>query len=134
MTRDFLKDLVYRVNGAAIEVHRNIGPGLMESVYHQCMLYELSIRDISFQSEIRIPINYKGNILDTNLRCDLIVENCLVVEFKAVESILPIHVAQILTYMKLLQCPIGLMINFNCLHIFSEGQKTYVNDLYERLP
>ena len=131
LTRNYLKDLVYKVNGAAIEVHRNLGAGLLESVYHKCMVHEVSLRNINCQSEMMIPVNYKGLLLDANLRCDLLVENSLIVEFKAVDEIAPIHIAQLLTYMKLLNLPMGLMINFNCTHIYSEGQKTFVNELFE---
>ena len=131
MSRVFLTDLVHRVNGAAIQVHKKLGPGLLESVYHRCMLHELTKRNINFQTELKISVDYDGLKLDADLKCDLLVESSLVVEFKAVENILPIHVAQLLTYMKLLKLPIGLMINFNCTHIFTEGQKTYVNEFYE---
>ncbi|ARS41718.1 GxxExxY protein [Sphingobacteriaceae bacterium GW460-11-11-14-LB5] len=133
LTRNYLKDLVYKVNGAAIEVHRTLGPGLLECTYHKCMIHELEIRNINFKSELTVPIDYKGLLIDSELRCDLLIEDALVVEFKAVENIAPIHVAQLLTYMKLLRLPLGLMINFNCLHIFSEGQKTYVNEIYESI-
>lgn len=97
------------------------------------MIHELEIRNINFKSELTVPIDYKGLLIDSELRCDLLIEDALVVEFKAVENIAPIHVAQLLTYMKLLRLPLGLMINFNCLHIFSEGQKTYVNEIYESI-
>lgn len=80
-----------------------------------------------------VPVSYKGLILDPDLRCDLFIENALVVELKAVDCISPIHEAQILTYMQLLKSPIGLMLNFNCSNIFREGQKTYVNKLYRTL-
>lgn len=133
LTRNYLKDLVYKLNGAAIEVHKNLGAGLLESVYHKCMVHELSLRNINCQSEMVTPINYKGLLLDANLRCDLLVENTLVVEFKAVDEIAPIHIAQLLIYMKLLNLPMGLMINFNCTHIYSEGQKTFVNELFETI-
>lgn len=97
------------------------------------MVHELQLRNINYKSELSIPVNYKGLNIDVNLRCDLLIENSLIVEFKSVEKVLPIHVAQLMTYMKLLKLPIGLMINFNCIHIFTEGQKTYVNELYEQL-
>jgi GxxExxY protein len=132
-TKAYYKDLIYRINGAAIEVHKEIGAGLLESVYHKCLAYELQKRNIQFKSELRIPICYKDMELDADLRCDLLVEDDLVVELKSLDKILPIHEAQLLTYMKLLQAPIGLMINFNCTHIFNEGQKTYVNDWYRIL-
>ena len=133
MTKSELKDLVYRVNGAAIEVHKNLGPGLLESIYHKCLEKELSIKDFNYKTELIIPISYKGLEIDANLRCDLFVENCLLVEIKSVEKILPIHEAQLLTYMKLLKIPMGLMINFNVTNIYKEGQKTYVNELYREL-
>lgn len=132
-SKTFFKDLVYQVNGAAIEVHKHLGPGLLESVYHRCLLKELSIRDFNFQSELVLPINYKGIVVESNLRCDLFIENSLIVELKAVDKVLPIHEAQLMTYMKLLKVPMGLIINFNVTNIYKEGQKTYVNELYRNL-
>jgi len=134
LTKTKLKDLIYKVNGAAIEVHKELGPGLLESVYHRCLKHELAERGIKFQSELVVAVNYKGLKLDTELRCDLFIENILPVELKAVEHILPVHEAQIITYMKLLNAPEGLLINFNVKHLFSEGQKTYVNELFRNLP
>ncbi len=133
MTKTDLKDLIYQVNGCAIEVHKHLGPGLLESVYHSCLKKELTIKGFNFETELSIPINYKGLDVDAGLRCDLFVEKSLVVELKAVEKILPIHEAQLLTYMKLLEVPIGLIINFNVTHIYKEGQKTYVSELYRYL-
>jgi len=133
VTRSFLKDLVYQVNGAAIEVHKNIGAGLLENVYHQCLKKELELRKINFSSELQIPLNYKGYELESKLRCDLLIENSLVVELKSVTEISPIFEAQLLTYMNLLKAPIGLLINFNVKNIFYEGQKTMVNEYYRML-
>nr|WP_315145086.1 GxxExxY protein [uncultured Flavobacterium sp.] len=133
MTKTYLKDLIYQVNGCAIEVHKHLGPGLLESVYHSCLKKELTIRGFDFETELIIPINYKGLEVEAGLRCDLFVEKTLVVELKSVEKVLPIHEAQLLTYMKLLEVPIGLIINFNVTHIFKEGQKSYVNELYRYL-
>ena len=132
-TKRFLKDLVYQVNGAAIEVHKSIGPGLLEGVYHQCLKKELELRQINFSSELIIPLKYKGFELESKLRCDLFVENALVVELKSVNDVNPIFDAQLLTYMNLLNAPIGLLINFNVKNIFFEGQKTLVNKLYSQL-
>lgn len=81
ITKSLLKDLVYKVNGAAIEVHKSLGPGLMESIYHRCMIHELSIRNIQYKTEMHVPVEYKGLQLQTDLRADLLVEDCLVVEF-----------------------------------------------------
>lgn len=133
LTKEYLKNLVYRVNGAAIEVHNLLGPGLLESVYHKCMIRELTLRKINFKSEMHVPVNYKGIDIDTDFRCDFFIEDVLVVELKAVDQVLPIHQAQIMTYMKLLKAPEGLLLNFNVNNIFYEGQKTYVNDLYRQL-
>ena len=133
VTKKYLKDLVYRVNGAAIEVHKHLGPGLLESIYHKCMIQELSLRRINFQSELTIPIEYKGLELESDLRCDLYIEECLVLELKASDKVLPVHVAKLMSYMNLLEAPMGLMINYNVVNIYNEGQKTYVNELYRRL-
>ncbi len=133
ITRSFLKDLVYQVNGAAIEVHKNICAGLLENVYHQCLKKELELRKINFSSELQIPLNYKGYELESKLRCDLLIENSLVVELKSVTEINPIFEAQLLTYMNLLKVPIGLLINFNVKNIYYEGQKTMVNEYYRML-
>lgn len=133
ITRSYLKDLVYQVNGAAIEVHKSIGPGLLESVYHQCFKKELELRKINYSSEFLIPLNYKGQDLESKLRCDLFIEDTLVVELKSVHEMNPIFEAQLLTYMNLLKAPIGLLINFNVKNIYYEGQKTFVNEFYNRL-
>jgi GxxExxY protein len=133
VTKTQLKDLVYRVNGAAIEVHKRLGPGLLETIYHQCLTKELELRNINSISEFNIPINYKGFELESKLRCDILVEDILVVELKAVAEMNPIYEAQLLTYMNLLEKPIGLLINFNVKNIYYEGQQTYVNEIYKTL-
>jgi GxxExxY protein len=98
---------------AALEVHRFLGPGLIESVYEVCLCYELSQRGLTFQTQLPIPINYKGIRLDAELRPDLLVEDCVIVELKSVEALLPIFEAQLLTYLKLTGKRLGLLINFN---------------------
>lgn len=133
-TKSYFTDLTYRVNGAAIEVHKAMGPGLLESVYQKCLKYELNQRGIPFLSELIVPVLYKGINLQTDLRCDFFIENLLVVELKTVEQIHPIHEAQLLTYMRLLNAPKGILINFNVVNLFKEGQKTFVNELYTGLP
>lgn len=133
MNKKQLDELTYNIIGAAIEVHKALGPGLLESVYHQCMKHELTLRNISFDSELTMPVYYKGINLDTELRCDLFVEEFIVVELKNVEKIAPIHEAQIHTYMKLLHAPKGIIINFNSFNIFNDGQKTVVNEFYRML-
>ena len=134
LSKSYLTDLIYRVTGAAIEVHQQLGPGLLESVYQKCLAKELSLRGIRYETEVVVKVDYKGISLDTQLRCDFVVEGILPVELKAVDAILPVHEAQILTYMKLLDAPKGLLINFNVVHLASQGQKAYVNELYRNLP
>ncbi|MCC6372607.1 MAG: GxxExxY protein [Bacteroidia bacterium] len=133
-SKKYLDELTYEIVGAAIEVHKSMGGGLLESLYHQCMKEELKIRKINFSSELKIPVLYKGKELNVDFRCDLFVENCLIVELKAVNEMHPLFEAQLLTYMKLLKAPKGILINFNCTNIFSEGQKTFVNDYFRKLP
>ena len=133
MTQKYLDELTFNVIGAAIEVHRNMGSGLLESVYQQCMIEELSNRNINFVSEFKVPVVYKGKELDIEFRCDLFVEDCLIVELKSISEIKPIHDAQVLNYMNLLKVPKGIIINFNCFNIFREGQKTFVNEYFKRL-
>jgi len=133
-TKTDIKELSYQIIGAAIEVHKAIGPGLLESVYHKCMIATLKSKSISYASELIVPINYNGLEIATALRADLFIENLIVVELKAQDSILPIHQAQLLTYMKFLEAPKGILINFNVINIYKEGQKTMVNEMYRSLP
>lgn len=101
------------VIGAAIEVHRDKGPGLLESIYKRCLRHEFALRGIPVVSELAVPITYKDLTFEEPLRLDLLVDGCLVIEAKAVEKILPIHVAQLLSYLRLLDAPLGLLINFH---------------------
>ena len=102
-----------KVIGAAIEVHRLKGPGLIESIYERCLLRELELQGISAVNQRKVEIEYKGLIFEEALRLDVFIENCLIVENKVVEQILPVHKAQLLSYMKLLNAPIGLLINYH---------------------
>jgi GxxExxY protein len=99
--------------GAAIEVHRLVGPGLLESAYEECLCRELSLRNIPYEKQLNLPVQYKGLALDCGYRIDLLVKSIVVVEIKAVEKILPIHEAQLMTYLRLGGWQIGLLINFN---------------------
>lgn len=125
ITKKYLDELTYEVVGAAIEVHKIMGGGLLESVYHQCLKEELLHRKINFLTEMKIPLQYKNKELNIDFRCDLFIEQCIVVELKAVQEMSSLFEAQLLTYMKLLKSPKGILINFNCSNIFKEGQKTY---------
>lgn len=134
LSKSRIKQLIYQVTGAAIEVHREMGPGLLESVYQRCMAQELMIRGIAFSEEMQVPVNYKGLEIEAQLRCDFFVENCLVVELKAIETILPVHEAQVLTYLQLLAVPKGILLNFNVCNIAKEGQRAFVTEAYRDLP
>jgi GxxExxY protein len=112
MTRRRLKEIAYETIGCAIEVHRHLGPGLLETVYHRCFLEELARSELWYSSQVPVPIVYKGASLDEPLKPDILVEDILIVELKAVEAILPVHRAQVLTYLKLTGKPKALLINF----------------------
>lgn len=109
--------LTEHIIGAAIEVHRDKGPGLIESIYEWCLTKELELRKLGWENQRMVKIQYKGFTKDEPLRFDVLVEGCILVEAKAVEKILPIHKAQLLSYMKLLDVPVGLLINFHELKL-----------------
>ena len=134
ITKKYLNEITYRVLGCAIEVHKCLGPGLLESVYEKCFIKELGLKGMGYSSQVWAPINYKGLELSTELRLDVLVEDILCIELKAQEGLLPIHEAVLLSYMQLLEKPKGLLINFHCTNIFKEGQKTLVNKLFAELP
>lgn len=116
--------LTSKVIGYAIEVHRYLGPGLLESTYEQCLARELHLAELEFKVQAPIPVFYKGVNLDCGYRVDLLVEESLVVELKVVSSITPIHQAQLLTYMKLAEAPVGLLINFN-VQLLKQGLRRF---------
>jgi GxxExxY protein len=108
-----MNELTQLVFGACIEVHKHLGPGLLESAYLQCLCRELTLRDIPFKMEVPLPVKYKDTQLDCGYRVDLLIDGRLVLELKAVDKILPIHEAQLLTYLRLGGWKVGLIINFN---------------------
>ena len=132
-TRKQIDELSYQIIGAAIEVHKHIGPGMLESVYQTCLEIELTTRGLSFQQELEIPIEYKGYHVQSLFRCDFFIENQIVVELKSVAELLPIHEAQVINYMNLLKTPKGILLNFNVTNLFQHGQKTFVSSYYSSL-
>ena len=118
------QDLLYRVIGCAIEVHQYLGPGLLESAYEKCLVYELSKNNIPFQQQLALPIQYKSMEIDCSYRLDLVITKELILELKSVNHLTAIHQAQILTYMKLANIKTGLLINFNEL-ILKNGIKRF---------
>jgi GxxExxY protein len=112
-TKLIYEGLTEQIIGAAIEVHKAIGPGLLESVYQECMCHELNLRGLRFRREVVVPVVYKGVALDCGYRLDMIVEETVILELKSAAGIIPVHEAQLLTYLKLLNKPVGFIINFN---------------------
>lgn len=117
--------LTRRVIGCAIEVHRSLGPGLLESAYEQCLAHELTLQGIPFQRQWPMPVAYKGVQLDCGFRADFFIADKLIIELKSVESLHPVHQAQLLTYLRLANCPTGLLINFNVSRL-TQGIKRMV--------
>jgi len=116
-----------RVIGCAIEVHRNLGPGLLESAYERCLCHEIRQSGLKCQTQVALPIHYKGLELDCGYRLDLLVEESVILEIKAIERLLPIHEAQLLTYLKLTGYKVGLLLNFN-VPVLKEGLHRIVNN------
>jgi GxxExxY protein len=120
------EDITKRVIGCAIEVHRHLGPGLLESVYQQCFSLELRLSGIAVQHQVAVPIIYKGQVLASALRLDLLVENAVIVEVKAVQKIEPVFEAQLLSYLRLAKLRVGLLVNFN-VGVMHEGIRRISN-------
>ncbi len=133
MTKKKVTQLSYEIMNAAIEVHNALGPGLLESVYEKCLKHELISRGHFVSSQILVPIDYKGINLEAELRIDLLVDDLVVVEVKEVENLHPVYEAQVLTYMKLLKKPQGLVINFLSRKL-KESYIPLVNEYFRQLP
>ncbi len=132
MTKKEVTKLSFEITGFAIKVHKKLGPGLLESVYEKCLKFELERNGYDVKQQLSVKIDYDDLELDSSLRIDLLVNDCVVVELKAVETVMPIHEAQLLTYMKLLEKPQGLLINFNTTNI-TKSLKPFVNEYFSML-
>jgi GxxExxY protein len=126
-TRPVENALTEKIIGAAIEVHRHLGPGLLESIYEECLCYELSQLGLQFQRQVYLPITYKGLKLESAYKMDLVVGDAIVIEIKATEQVSPVHHSQLLTYLKCANKSLGLLINFN-VPILKNGLKRVVNN------
>ena len=133
MTKKEITQLSYEILGCAINVHKHLGPGLLESVYQKCMVSELIRNGFFVQQQISVPIVFNDLVIDADLRLDLLVNNLIVVELKATENLHPVYEAQLLSYMRLLEKPQGLLINFFTDNI-SKSVKPMVNDIFQNLP
>lgn len=132
-TKKMITQLSYEIVGCAIKVHKALGPGLLESVYEQCLKYELEKQGHKVEQQKIVPIVYDDLLMDSTLRFDLLVDNLIIVELKAIETIPPVEEAKLLTYMKLLERPQGLMINFFTDNI-TKSMKPFVNEFFRELP
>ena len=132
ITQKYITDLTYKINGACIEVHKILGSGLAEIVYHKALEEEFRIRDIQFKSEFVIPVFYKDKNLECDFKCDFLVEDLIVLKIKAVTQIMDIHKSQVLNYMNLLKVPKGILINFNVKNLYHFGQETFINKYFDQ--
>lgn len=133
ITQNYVNELAYKIIACAIEVHKTMGPGLLESIYQSCLLEELKQNGLLTQSQVEIPVYYKRKNLGSKLKLDILVNDLIIVELKSIETILPVHKAQLLSYMKLANVPKGLLINFNVDNIV-KNMVPLVNDLFANLP
>ena len=127
MDRDLLNEIGAEILDASVQVHKHMGPGLLESVYQACLAQELISRNMMIQEEVLIPLIYKGKQLHKTFKIDILVENQIILELKAIEAILPVHEAQIISYLKLADKKLGYLINFNT-PLLKKGFKRYVNN------
>lgn len=125
-----MKELTEKIIGSAIEIHKTIGPGLLESAYDECLAHELKLRGLAFERQVHLPVSYKAIKLDCGYRLDFLVEKSVVVELKAVDALHPIHEAQVLTYLKLGGWTVGLLINFN-VPVLKDGIKRLVHNYHD---
>lgn len=133
MTKKEVTQLSYEIIGCAIRVHKTLGPGLLESIYEKCLAYELVINGFDVKQQINVPIQYEEMVFDADLRFDLLVNDTIIVELKAQEEMHPIYEAQLLSYMKILKKPQGLLINFFTENI-TKSMKPLVNEYFRNLP
>lgn len=133
ITQNSINDLSYKTIGCAIEVHKVLGPGLLETVYETCLIDELATTGLSVKSQVLVPIKYKNKTLNSNLILDILVEDTIIVELKTVEAILPVHKAQLHTYLKLTNKPKGLLINFYS-EVIKDQIVSYVTPAFSGLP
>jgi GxxExxY protein len=120
ITQKSVNQLAYEIVGCAIEVHKHLGPGLLESIYEKCLVQEIQDRGSKALSQVSVPIRYKGKLLDQGLKLDILVNDLIIVELKAVETVIPVFKAQLLSYLKLTRKPKGLLINFDCENIIDQ--------------
>lgn len=133
ITQKYINELTYKITGACIEVHKILGLGLYENIYHQCLKKELDLLNLKYKSELTIPFDYKGEIIDCIVKCDFLIEDLIVLEIKAVNELYNIHRAQAMNYMNLLKVPKAILVNFNVKNLYHEGHETFVSRYFSQL-
>lgn len=133
ITQKYITDLTYRINGACIEVHKILGAGLAEIVYHKALEKEFQLRNIPFKSEYKISVIYKEENLDCDFKCDFLIEDLIVLEIKSVSHTVDLHKFQVINYMNLLKVPKGILVNFNVKNLYHHGQETFINKYFDEL-
>ena len=134
ITQKYVDFLTREIIGCAIEIHKELGPGLLESAYEKCMIYLLKKKGFKVESQIEVPVKFHDLVIDKGYRLDLLVEDLIIVELKTVEEVNPVHKSQILTHLNFMTKPKGILINFRSSNIFYEGQQTFVTKEYSKLP
>ncbi|WP_027377700.1 GxxExxY protein [Kaistella palustris] len=133
ITQKYINELTYKITGACIEVHKILGPGLFENVYHECLEKEFELLGLAFQSELQIPLNYKGKIIKCFVKCDFLIEGQIVLEIKSISDLNNVHRAQTINYMNLLKVPKSILVNFNVNNLYYEGHETFVSSYFANL-
>lgn len=133
-TQKYINEIAYEIVGCAIEVHKYLGPGLLESIYETCLIEELKNDDFKVESQVLVPIVYKNKNIGVPLKLDIVVNDLIIIELKSVDIILPVFKAQLLSYLKLTTKPKGLLINFNCENITKDGLIPLVTENFSKLP
>lgn len=133
ITQKYINELTYKITGACIEVHKIVGPGLFENFYHECLKKEFEIIGLNYKSELFIPFNYKGKIIDCKVKCDFLIEDLIVLEIKSVKDLHNIDRAQTMNYMNLLKVPKSILVNFNINNIYHKGHETFVSKYFSNL-
>ncbi len=134
ITQKYINEIAYKTVGCAIAVHKELGPGLLESIYEECFVYECKKNGLLVERQKEIPVYYNGELMGKKFRMDTLIENLIVAELKACDGITPMHQAQVLSHMNLSKYPKGLLINFNVLNLVKEGLIPFVNKYFAELP
>jgi len=134
ISQKYVDQITHSIIGCAIDIHKELGPGLLESAYEKCMIYLLNKKGFKVESQLEVPITFQDLTISRAYKLDLLVEDLVIVELKTIREFAPVDKAQILTYLRFLKKPKGILINFHCSNIFYEGQQTFITKEYSNLP